>query len=87
MATVEELKTELDKIKARNARVELDKAWETSLTRKLVILILTYCVVAIFFCITKLSNPLVNALIPTLGFFLSTLTVPWVKTIWIKRRK
>lgn len=87
MTTTEELKNEINKIKERNIRVEQDKAWETSLTRKLLILVLTYFVVVIFFLVTKLSNPFVNALVPTLGFFLSTLTVPWVKAIWIKRNK
>jgi len=87
MTTIEELKNEIDKIKERNARVERDKAWETSLTRKLLILVLTYFVVIIFFFVTKLPNPFVNALVPTLGFFLSTLTVPWIKAFWIKRKK
>jgi len=31
MAKIEELEREINKIKARNARVEADKAWETSL--------------------------------------------------------
>lgn len=87
MTNIEELKSEIDKIKERNVRVELDKAWETSLTRKLLILVLTYVVVVIFFFVTKLPDPFVNALVPTLGFFLSTLTVPWIKTIWLKRNK
>lgn len=87
MTTTEELKNEVEQIKIRNVRVELDKAWGTSLTRKFLILILTYFVVVIFFFVTKLSNPFVNALVPTLGFFLSTLTVPWVKVIWMKWKK
>jgi preprotein translocase subunit SecF len=87
MTTIEELKNEINKLKERNTRVELDKAWETSLTRKLLILVLTYFVVVIFFFVTKLSNPFINALVPTLGFFLSTLTVPWIKAIWIERKK
>jgi len=87
MPTLEELKNEIDEIKKRNTRVELDKAWETSLTRKLLILVLTYFVVVIFFLVTKLANPFVNSLVPTLGFFISTLTVPWVKAIWTKKNK
>ncbi len=86
MTTLEELKEEVDKIKARNERVEMDKAWETSWTRRLLILILTYFVVVIFFLVTHLPKPFVNSLVPTLGFFLSTLTVPWVKKIWLKKR-
>jgi len=87
MPTIEELNNEINKIKGRNSRVELDKAWETSLTRKLLILVLTYFVVVIFFFIAKLPNPFISALVPTIGFFLSTLTVPWVKSIWIKWKK
>lgn len=78
MTTLEELKNEVDKIKARNERVEKDKAWETSWTRKLLVFVLTYFVVVIFFFVTNLPKPFVNSLVPTLGFFLSTLTVPWV---------
>jgi len=87
MPTLEELKNEIDEIKKRNTRVEIDKAWETSLTRKLLILVLTYFVVVIFFIVTKLANPFVNSLVPTLGFFISTLTVPWIKAIWMKKNK
>ena len=44
-------------IKERNKRVELDKAWETSWTRKLCICILTYIVVVIYSHLTnKISN-------------------------------
>ena len=85
MTTTEELINEINKIKERNARVEQDKAWETSLTRKLFVLFLTYLVVVLFFFTTKLPHPFVNSLVPTIGFFLSTITIPWVKTIWIKR--
>ena len=36
------LEKEIKQIKDRNKRVELDKSWETSWTRKLTIMILTY---------------------------------------------
>ena len=84
--TIEELKNEIDEIKERNKRVDLDKAWETSWTRRLLILVLTYFVVVIFFFVAKLPNPFISSLVPTLGFFLSTLTIPWVKTWWLKRK-
>jgi len=86
MTTLEELKKEIDEIKARNKRVETDKAWETSWTRKLLILALTYMVIVIFFLFANLSNPLINAIVPTMGFFLSTLTVPFIKNWWLKKR-
>ena len=43
-----ELENEIVKIKERNKKVELDKAWETSWTRKMCIGILTYIVVVIY---------------------------------------
>jgi hypothetical protein len=43
------LQKQIDEIKDRNSRVEIDKAWETSWTRKISIAMLTYCVVVLFF--------------------------------------
>lgn len=85
--TTEQLQKEIDEIKTRNRRVEADKAWETSWSRKLLILVLTYIVVVIFFTVSNLPNPFVNAIVPTIGFFLSTLTVPFFKNWWLKRYK
>lgn len=84
MATLEELQLEIEEIKKRNQRVEMDKAWETSWTRRILILVLTYLVVVIFFFVTNLPKPFTNSLVPTLGFFLSTLTVPFFKKWWSK---
>ncbi len=84
MPTLESLQRDIDQIKARNQRVEADKAWETSLARKGLIMLLTYIVVVSFFLIAKLSNPWINALVPSLAFFLSTLSVPVVKKWWME---
>jgi len=78
------LEQEITKIQERNQRVELDKAWETSLTRKLAIAILTYFVVVLFFTFAELPNPFVNAIVPTLGFLLSTLSLPYIKKVWVQ---
>ncbi len=84
MPSIEELQTEINAIKQRNQRVETDKAWETSWTRKITILILTYLVMGIFFFFAKIDKPFVNAIVPALAFVLSTLTVPICKKWWIK---
>ncbi len=84
MPTIEQLQNEIEEIKARNRRVESDKAWETSWSRKLMILTLTYIVVVIFFSVANLGNPFINAIVPTMGFFLSTLTIPICKKMWLK---
>jgi hypothetical protein len=85
MATFEELQLEIEEIKKRNQRVEVDKAWETSWTRKIVISILTYIVIVIFFYFAQLPKPFINAIIPSIAFVLSTLTVPLFKKWWLKK--
>lgn len=83
-----ELENEILKIKERNKKVELDKAWETSLTRKICICILTYIVVLIYsLLINKISNIFLSSLVPVIGFTLSTLSLKLVRNIWEKNRK
>ena len=45
MDELEQIKSDIEQIKQRNARVEADKAWETSLFRKILIAVLTYIVI------------------------------------------
>lgn len=82
---MENLEKRVEKIENRNKRVEADKAWETSWMRKILIAILTYAVIVIFFHFANLSKPLVNAIVPTLGFLLSTLTLSIAKNKWVNR--
>ena len=72
-------------IQARNARVEADKAWETSYVRKIAIIIITYVLATIVMWWLGVPVPYLNAIIPTMGFYLSTLSLGFVKTIWIKK--
>lgn len=74
---------EIEKIKQRNKKVEADKAWETSKTRKLIIALLTYIIITITFIILNIPKPFANAVIPTLAFLLSTSTIPMFKHWWI----
>lgn len=80
--TLSSLQKEINDIKLRNQRVEKDKAWETSVARKISVAILTYLTIVIFFFTIKVENPLVNAIVPTLGFLLSTLSLPFIKKWW-----
>ena len=83
-----ELENEIIKIKERNKKVELDKAWETSFTRKICICILTYIVVVIYsYLINKISNIFLSSLVPVIGFTLSTLSLRIVRNVWEKHRK
>jgi len=85
MNDIKVLKTEIEDIKQRNSRVEVDKAWETSGSRKIMVAILTYVVIVSFFYIAGLPNPLVNSVVPALAFVLSTLTLSFFKKVWIRR--
>jgi len=83
-----EIENEILKIKERNKRVELDKAWETSLIRKLCICVLTYVVVVIYsIMINKTSSIWFSSLVPVIGFTLSTLSLKLVRNIWEKNKK
>lgn len=82
------LEKEVQEIKERNKRVELDKAWETSWTRKICICILTYIVVVIYsYLIRFFDNIFLSSLVPVIGFTLSTLSLKYIRKIWEKKQK
>ena len=76
----------LEIIEQRNRKVELDKAWETSFSRKIIIAILTYVTIVLFFFFAHLSRPFINSIVPATGFVLSTLSLPFFKKIWLRYR-
>ena len=80
---MDSLKREIENIKKRNKRVELDKRWETSFTRRLCICILTYIIVVIYtYVISKISNIFLSSLVPVIGFSLSTVSLKGIRKIW-----
>lgn len=81
-----DLENRVKKIEERNKKVELNKQWETCLTRKICIMILTYIVVVLYsFVINKVSNIFLSSLVPVIGFTLSTLSLNAVRKIWEKK--
>ena len=83
---LDRVEIEIEQIKARNDRVELDKAWETSFFRRILIAILTYIVTAIVFLLIGVPYFLLSALIPTVGYVLSTLSLRIIKTHWEEKQ-
>ncbi len=69
-------------IQERNARVERDKGWETSLTRRVCLLILTYLCMALVFWMIDVDRFFANAFIATMGYLLSTLALPVLQKYW-----
>ncbi len=83
---IKNLKEEINQIKERNKKVELDKKWETSFTRRLCIAILTYIIVVFYTnLISKSSNIFLSSLVPVIGFLLSTLSLRLVRKVWEKK--
>lgn len=85
--TNKELTKEIEQIKKRNKSVETDKAWERSLTRKALIAIFTYLSISLYLLAIAIPRPWLNAIVPTVGFLLSTATLPWFKQLWISANK
>lgn len=83
-----DLEERIKKIEERNKRVELDKSWETSWTRKICIIILTYIIVITYsYLIREYNYILLTSLVPVIGFTLSTLSLKAVRKIWEKNIK
>jgi len=81
---LEKIKREIEQIKKRNMGVEADKAWETSWLRRFLIAIFTYLAIGLYMWAINVNHPWLNAIVPTVGFLLSTLTMPYFKNIWLK---
>lgn len=81
------IEKEINDIKERNKKVE-NKAWETSFTRKICIIILTYIVVILYsLSISKINNVFLSSLVPVIGFTLSSLSLNAIRKIWEKKIK
>jgi len=78
------LEQRIKKIEERNSKVELDKSWETSYTRRILLAIFTYLAIVLYLKFIVGIEPWFNAIVPSIGFLLSTLTLPFFKNIWTK---
>lgn len=83
MSTDEEIRSLIE----RNKRVELDKSWETSLTRRAFVLIVTYAVACYYLWLINIGDFWFHAAVPAGGYLLSTLSLPWLKKMWISWKK
>ena len=79
---MENLEQRIQKIEDRNQGVEADKAWETSSFRKVLLFLFTYLAIGIYMQAIDVVSPWVNAVVPAVGFLLSTLTLPFFKRLW-----
>ncbi len=84
MATLKKLEDRIRKVEERNKRVETDKKWELSLTRRILLMLFTYLAIGIYLRAINVQRPWLNAIIPAVAFMLSTLTLPFFKNLWLK---
>jgi hypothetical protein len=87
MSSTEQFERRIATIEERNRRVELDKAWETSFTRRLLILIGTYAILGFYLWAIAIPRPWLNAIVPAVGFALSTLALPPARRVWERWRR
>ena len=80
------IQREINKIQQRNVRVEIDKAWETSWTRRILVAVITYLLIVIFMFVAKLEKPFIGAIIPTVAYLLSMSTLPYFKNRWVDKK-
>lgn len=81
--TMPSLEERISKIEQRNKNVEADKAWETSKARRLLIILFTYVAIGLYLSFIEVDKPWINAVVPTIGFTLSTMTMPFIKRWWV----
>lgn len=79
------IEQELADLKARNLRVETDKAWEVSIFRKMTVAVMTYVFAAAVLYVIGNDEIFRNALVPTAGYLLSTQSLPFLKKWWIRK--
>lgn len=87
MNNTEQFERRIAAIEERNRRVELDKEWETSLTRRLLILIGTYAILGAYLWAIAIPRPWLNAIVPAVGFALSTLALTPARRAWERWRR
>ena len=82
-----ELEKRIAKIEKRNLAVENDKQWETCWERRILLIGFTYISIGSYMWAIAVERPWLNAVIPSAGFLLSTLTLPTFKKWWLKKHQ
>lgn len=80
------IESTLLEIQARNKKVELEKAWETSGYRLISITAITYLTMNLILWSIDGPFPPVHAIVPTAGYVLSTLSLSRIRQFWLKSK-
>jgi len=74
-----DLEQRVREIEARNSRVEAEKAWETSWTRRLLLMVFTYLGLSVYFWAIDVKDPWLNGIVPAAAFVISTSSMPFFR--------
>jgi hypothetical protein len=75
---------EFKKIHERNKKVEIHKAWEISLFRRIMVTAFIYGMAVLVMWISNVDQIWLASLVPAIGYFLSMITVSPIRNWWIK---
>src|SRR3989338_6260492 len=64
-----DIEKEIELIKERNKKVEVDKAWEVSSMRRLIIMVFTYATSVAWLIVIGADNPWLVAFVPAVDIF------------------
>lgn len=84
---MKDLEARVREIEKRNQRVELDKKWGTSWTRRLSVAAMTYMAVFVYLIVIDNDKPAANSIVPTAGFLLSALVMKSIRNIWQRNQQ
>ena len=84
MKNINQIGTRIKKIEERNKKVESDKSWELSYFRRFLLMMFTYLAIGFYLQAVRIPQPWLNAIVPSVAFMLSTLTLPFFKKLWIR---
>ena len=81
--TLRQFEKRINIIEERNKKVELDKSWELSYSRRILLMLFTYLAIGFYLQAIRIPEPWLNAIVPSVAFLLSTLTLPLFKKLWL----
>ncbi len=72
----------LKKVLSRNKKVDLEAQWRDSLTHRVSVTLLIYIITVVTLYFTNTKDLYTIALIPSLGYFASTIKLKVIRHIW-----
>ncbi|MFH1255706.1 MAG: hypothetical protein V1494_00280 [Candidatus Diapherotrites archaeon] len=82
---MESVEQKVNSIFERNKRVETDKAWELSKTRRAINAFATYVIVLYFLLLINAPEPYLNSLVPAGAYLIQNTSMPFIKKLWVER--